>query len=573
MGKKVELDSEGYSLAHSSLLNFNELISPPEVEIPVREYSQRSSFSNVPDGTSYDKSLTAPIGETLDKFFFRLSKLAAEAWKLWTNGDPLNVSIDSTGEVIEPLNAPIEIVMLTESERVELTRLRRLEKVETFTFNKEWTSRHTRAIQESIFCYKEESNLPIQNRYYEVIDEKIDEFGNKTTATRIVDRCQNNTNIKVDNHVTCSNIERTIFNPSIYERNQLANLSKHETEIWRKQIRKEYEDYLPSIGIQDDPDFINPSSLTPKKNFSIYPPASRPYNIVFRVFYDVKNNTSNQIYTSEVEPTLIFTKSKLIYPQSKKDYTSFSSMHYMIASKYKKPFHLKIDEIKPGVPNCDFEIDLRVSYNKEGIPDPVNYKKVDPETKLGSSILLMLNDQPYLFKEQVWHHIDEVSKKLEKKVALFINFPSSNADIKKAYWVYLDKKAYSVNSKKPPKVIRKKMIYPQIKYLPATNFMLDLKYEMPNYKKISLPFCALVRVSDNCFYFNKELDSFVSFKDIEAWFINRLADEGYIFLSRNYEDPYSSVLNYKFVHKSMATKEQRREHYRVLKDNQWLPGS
>lgn len=556
------LDDER-SLINEALRNMESLLLPPEIEIPTKEVNQRSSFSGLADGSILDPGNSAPVGESLDKAMVRLSRMAAEAWEAWTNPDNELLGISESGVPIEALKLPLEKALLTESEQILLTRLRRLSKVEDTKFKRSLEARHKRAIEESGFVFKEqESKAPISNRFFNVTTREPDGFGSFDEKVKVIDRCDGNDKIKKVTGISVSNIEPSFSNPSVTERNEFIKLTYHETFVWRKSIRPEQELYLPNVGMDDDPDFINPLSLKDSKNFNIYPPASRPYDIVFKLWYDQDPQTGK------------FRRVKKLYPKAKpKDYTSLSSMVYLIKSKYSRNFELEIDTFKGSKkkdsdeesdrPNCKFEIDLRVSYNDEGVPHPTNYKKVDPMSVLGQKLLLMLNQQPYLFSEYSWEW-EEPDKQgnltKEKKLVVGISYPANDKLGKRCYWVYLDR---SKNPTSKIKLFRKKIIYPQIRY-----FTLDKypKYmDLPNYERVSLPLTASVRVSDNAFYFSKEQGKYINFPEIVENFTAFLASKGYLFVSSAPESPFTNVLLYKFIHNSMVTKQQRKQAYQSLR--------
>ena len=544
---------ENYSIVRQRARDFQLVLEAPEIEVPAREYSQRSEKSGLADGIfSIDND--APVGESIAQSAWRISKLANEVWKLWTqvNGSPFILD----NQVVNSIDKPIEEFLLTEEERVSYIRTRRLLLVEEGRFKKEQQALHQRAIDEAkAFKHREIPTVAIisnENRYYDKWITETDEFGHTQTQKVKQDRCEGKPHILINPNVYPSNIEMRTFSPSHAERLALLNLSDHETDVWRKGNRAEEENkLLPSTGPADDPDFTPPSSLS-SRNFVIYPPVSRPYNCTFSVFRDDK----------------VIQK---IYPiRGRKDYTSLSTIVYNL--KQKKIEFSKVEISKYIVQNeeisvCKHEVDIRVTYGEDLKPNPISYKKVDPESPLGIKFLLLLNEQPYIFTEYYLKVDEEVDGKKESVKKLIVGLKIKNPDDNigpRVYWVYVKDKPGQ------PYFLRKKMTAPQYIYHTLKNYK---EYEhLPNYLKIEHPLGVTVRVTRNYYYFDKNLKNprsdtpgrWVSFKEIEDNFVNALDEKGYKLVAIKSESSVTEVILYKFIHQSVEKLKDRNKVIRSL---------
>ena len=547
------LGGDIYSIILQNSRNYEELLGPPQIELSPKEGVQRSEASGLPDGSGFEEDQIAPIGEPLHKGIERLSREARKAWEEWVGADNIT-DIIATPEVAL-LNCSIEDAMLTEHERLAYTRFRRLKFVEETRFQRREEAHITRLLEESpVFARSSLVSHEPVNRFYEERVVSKGEFGQTKIEIARHDRCQGKSEVRSSATVQIPFVQDDRFKPSYAEYLQQATLSSYQTEIWRKPSREE-DNYLPNIGPQDDPDFVTPSDIS-SKNFNIYPPASRPYNSVFRV------------YTSE-------TNYKLVYPskQVSKDYTTVDSLAYMLRQKNYKYTRIQLDEVvynkgqKKTRPNCKFEIDLRVTYGKEMTPDPEDYKKVDPDSKLGQTLLQLLNEQPHLFKEYVWEYTqDRGDGKQEtiKKVA--VGFTSNRHDSigPRVYWVYLDTNANSVGKLK---MLQVKRLAPQISYTPLKAYK---EHEnLPNYckEKMEHPFLAMVRVSENFYFYHHKENRYINYDEVVDTFIKSLKEKGYVFFRQRLEDGYTSIVNFQFIHSSVKTKAQRRAVLQNLKSH------
>lgn len=537
-GRSDEYDD--MSIVLQTKRSFDELLGPPEVEIPTREYSQRSTGSGIPDGSIFDPTSEAPVGETLDKFFLRLSKAAKQAWDIWTNED--QEMLLSNGTTIKPLNKSIKDAMLTTEESNFLTRIERLYAIEKTLLQREEESFVRRLITESARLTSPggSGEIPDSSRFYIEESYEKDHIGQIFFKKEKKDRCKGKATIRFNPVIQISNVEQVTGTPSHAERLEYLNMSAYQTEKWRKTNRSETDNYIPNVTPSDDPDYIPPLSIS-SRNFVIYPPASRPFNIVFKVCVSKRDKKYYKIYPD----------------RSKKDYVSLSSIIYMLKKQGKVFEEVTIDETKYNdrlVPNCRFEIDLRVTYSDNMTPDPVNYRKIDPESKLGMKLLQMLNEQSYLFKEYYWDHQEEVDGELvnTKKVAVGFTVPKPGDNKgKRVYWVYLNEDKRTIGK---PAFLRGRWIPPQYTYKPLRYYNQDA----PSYLKKEAPFLATVRVSDSYYYYDKKLDKQVSFKEVKENFFKVLEDKGYIFVKEVAESDYSNIRLFHFVHSLAQTIEQRK---------------
>lgn len=539
---------EDLSIAIQTERIFDELVAPPEVEVPIREYSQRSSFSGIPDGTTLHPDTGLPIGETIDKFFARLSRAAKQAWDLWIKPEPEEVLL-TNGTTIKPLGRPIDEALLTKEEATRYLRFKRLRKVETGHFQKEEDSYANRLISESFLTSLKDDDellgqIPDDQRFF--LRQKIerDPVGNIKVINEKIDRCQNKEGITDPNlrrvlGTSTSTVAISGSNPSYQERLEHITNAELQTEIWRKPVRAERDNYIPNVTPQDDPDF-NPPLSSSKKNFNIWPPASRPYNIVFKVVYEDR-------------------RVEKIYPATKKgvkDYTSLSSIIYLHDIRKVQYKSIQIDELRsrPGQeprPNCKFEVDLRVTYSKDLRPDPNNYKKVDPNSVLGMNLISKLNEQPYLFEEFKWDYEDsdeDGKTRTTKKIAVgyVINHPSEAK--RRVYWVYIDEKKNTIGK---PKFLKPMRVAPQVLYRPLCYYSTHLR------ARKEYPFLATIRVSEGYYFFDKREKRYKSFDEVKEAYFNMLLKQSYLFVKQVPENDYTNVQLFHFVHKSTRTKEQR----------------
>jgi len=529
---------------------YDDFIGRPAVEQPLTEYVQRSASSGLPDGSTILEGNTAPLGENLDKFIARLSRQAALAWDEWTTPIQQEGLVMPT-EGAKPLQGDIASLML-EKEADVYQEVKRLRDLETAQFREEEASKVYRRVSECTGFTKTHTPGQVENRYYDVVTTTRNQFGELFTSVQRIDRCKGKPEVKCIEGVSPSDVDVTTYNPSIHERIELINMTNYQTSIWRKAYRSEEDMFLPNaFSPLDDLDFIPPSSLN-SRNFIVYPPASRPYNTVFKVYYN-KNPALNG-KQGKFQLNELYLSSKKLYPTSKKDYASLSSIEYMLKQKGMKDFTVVIDEIRvreKSFPCCKFEIDLRVTYGDELIPDPNNYKKVDPESVLGQKLLQLLNEQPYLWNEHVWNYeeVDEDGSKYTDKIYA-VSFKITNPRDtfgKRVYWVYLNKDA---NTMGVPSFLRKRLTPPQYLYKP---------YKVKGGNR-EIPFTATVRVSDEFYYYDKAGNS-VSFKQVVAEFKKVMLDKGYLFVRQEPEDLYTNIQLFHFVHKDMCTREQRKQAF------------
>jgi hypothetical protein len=549
--------------------NFQLLTEPPQVEVPIREYIQRAERSGLPDGSLHNPHLVAPIGETIDKAAYRMSKAALEAWKAWTTpvdesqSDPVFDPI--TGKPIEPLKISI-IEALVGEDKNYYTRIKRLLIVEEGHALRKEQAKVSRKVSESTnFAYNpDRSPLTPEQRYYEEIEKKIGEFGTVNYSIVKKDRCKGKDTIKYVVGVSAGDVKNVTGAPNYTERLEHINMSTYQTTIWRKPAKEEEDNYIPNTTSQDDPDYINPLCIS-SRNFVIYPPASRPYNAVYAILEENPKDPSNPKVIRKIYPT-----------KGQKDYTSLSSMQYMLRQKNVPFFKVVISEVTYSnrkYPNCYFEPDLRVTYGEALTPDPNNYKKVDPDSVVGMKILQLLNEQPYLFTEYSWTYDGEDGP--EKKVAVGFTLPNPKDKFgPRIYWVYLDTNKNTIGKPRNMNFIpsdkgkykialKQKRVHPSIIYKPFTIPAESLDY-VPN----KIPFIATVRVSDNYCYTRLDTSTnqrvFVGYEETKNTFFNILFDKGYQYVKEEDESKYSNVKLFHFIHKDLNTKEKRKQAFLSL---------
>jgi hypothetical protein len=553
--RKAE-EFEDLSIVLQEVRNYQTLLSAPEIEYAARDYVQRSDKSGLPDGSVYDEKLSAPLGENLDKFCARLSRQANEAWKAWVNcdGNPIKTK---SGEDIIPLHQPIEEFLLNEEDKVKYLRLTRLLFVEDANKKKREVERVARKCSESVNFKNEvtrQVTIPETSREYIKVTSIKDQFGNITFREEKYDRLVDKSGILKDKltiipGISVADIKQVTGGPSYQERLNFIVLSDYQTSKWRKDASHGKDAHLiPNTSPKDDPDYCSPLSIS-SRNFNIYPPAPRPYNIVFRVYSD-KNN---------------YTRS---YPTTKgKDYTSLSTIQYMLKQQG-KCFH------KVTIDRCSFEVDLRVTYSDTCIPDPNSYKKVDPESKLGMWLLQKLDSDPYSFKEYSWDTVQDGETVRVSAVGYQINHPSLG--VPRIYWVYLDANKAQLGSTlrwipNPKNIVTKtlkgreitgrlavksKLVHPHIVYRP----MYYISQE-EHFTKVSKPFIATLRVSDNYYSRNKE-GKVINLDSVKEVFFELLQNNGYTFITQNKESDFSTVLLFHFIHNSLDTKQKRKDFFR-----------
>lgn len=531
-------------------MNFDSMIAPPEEEPPVREYSQKSETSGIPDNLLVE-SFISPIGETLAQHCHRLSKRARDAWLTWATPSD-EIFVDTSGEIVPTLGKPVELAMFDEYEYLEYVRNKRILTVEEGRFKKDLHRIHTRAVQESAFRHKVSdtiSEIPNSIRYKKRIVKKEDEFGGYTYEEVVTDLCDGKATIQLISHTSVSDNMPTMGSPSYQERALMAHLSDCETSKWRHAHRAEEDNkFLPATTPVDDPDYLPPLSLS-KRNFTIYPPAARPYNCVFNVV--LANGTV-----------------KKLYPKLAKDYTSLSSIVYTLKLR-KIPFRsVTIDQIN-GKPNCKFEIDLRVTYGEDLTPSATSYKKVDTTSVLGAKLIQLLNEQPYLFKE----HYVSVEEEGETHRMLIVYYEVTDEKFgPRVYWFYVDKKQNPIGT---PKYFKKKILFPTIDYFYAQNFRRSIEYKMlpevANYLKKNVLIGAKIRLSKS--YYQVKLVEFApqQFKkvytnhpEIEDNLVKAMKEKGLELVSIQQENYYNDMYVYTFILPELKTRTNRNTFFQQL---------
>lgn len=557
---------EDISIVRQRYQQYKEFFSPPPIEVPSRDYSQRSEKSGLPIGEFIPNS-KVPLGESIAQFSYRLSREANEAWRKWTEVHGEAFAIDN--QMYDPIDKPVEQYFLTEEEYVAYVRVKRLVIVEQGRFQQKYAQRAQRLLSESNNRHYYDQEAPEvyngSNRYFDTIVSVTGELGNVEKIEKTVDRCNGNTKVKRISGVSIPDVELVTATPSYDERLYYANYSHYQTSVWRAQYRKDADlkYFSNSVEPDDDPDFINPSSFS-SRNFIVYPPASRPYNCVFLAKIPeqtvVLKDGSKKHYKAKIH---------IIYPKDKtvKDYTTVSGIEYLLSSKGIKYDWVRIHDIKikdNTYPNCKFEPDIRVTFapDKDQLPDFGNYKRVNSDSVTGKKVLQLLNEQPHLWKELY------LSSEEGKKLVVYYSVYSKEKNTHLIFWTYVDTNKSSLGK---PRALRKKVVLPQTTY----HYMQTPGYhDLPNFLRRRIPIAATVRMSSNCYYFSKTKDemgrektNIVGFKEIEASFLEYMDTNDYKFIKVANESPYSNILNYHFVHVSALTKEQRKTLYlQLLKD-------
>lgn len=457
---------------------------PPEVETPSKEYIQRSDYSPV------------KYSPTIEHGIHKLSKEAYEAWIEW---------------IITFERSPEEIFF--DKDELELFKLYQTEAIKE---HKAWSD------EELANDYRAISETPNFRNY----DTKTGEYLGEALFC-----CKGRTKIKSIPGISASDIDRDYYRIPHSEMLHRITLSNYETAIWRKPENFDKDDkYYPNTGMKDDPDFI-PPSLIESRNFVVAPPASRAYNCTFKVTYsDKKGNTQ----TKDFRPDLTV----------KKDYTGESSLKYMLSSKGFRV--LNIDMYEKGKYQPDWEVDIRVSPGLR--PNPTNYKKVDPDTQLGTRFLSILNDNPYSMTEFAWDHNEVVIRRdndtgEKSEVTIVVRKLAYGIPVKdqdKIYWVYIeDANIGKYRLKKralPPKIIDHTARYPNGD---------DVVYGLT------------LRISDNY------RDARPHKKVLEALYEslysrvdpNRPEMGGFKFLRKEEESPYSGISLHRFIRECIYNKE------------------
>ena len=477
---------------------YDEFFEAPPIEYPIVEAVTRSDYSHLPDGSDYDDRFSAPIGETLDKAIYRISLEANRAWKIWIQCllEEETALQDSSDKETKP--ATIEDILLDSSEKKHYLRIKRLRLLDDAYFDKYEIHRVSLILDEVVW----QSNSGI--------DTQIPVLKRHTSA------------------------------PSLKERNYFATLSNYNTNIWRKSASSYLEDnYYPNIGMRDDPDFIPPCNIS-SRNFAMYPPASRPYNITFSL-------------------TLEDGTQKLLFPnlEKAKDYTSLSSIRYMLDQKgvkyksvsiHEKALVSRSNNFVQYVKCCSFEPDIRVTYGPDLYPDPVSYKKVDTDTSLGKYLLQKLNEQPHLFNDCVVDDPDGVDD-IKKLIVYYTVKPSKDDPFgPRVYWTYVDSNTYPIASRTKDDRIRflmPKTVFPSITYTPT---------------KDRKPYTASFRISKDAYYRHNVTGRWISYAEIVDTSIIKLLVKGYVLSNVSREVLNDSVFVHTFIHKTAMSRKERKKN-------------
>jgi len=280
-------------------------------------------------------------------------------------------------------------------------------------------------------------------------------------------------------HTVSADLTDSPYNISFDEFTFRKVVSDYQTNVWRVPYSPPQSD-LGFLDPKHDPDFLPPSSVT--KGFLIKP-ANRPYNLTFSVTFCDRNGVSRH---------------EIRKPESNKDYTTVEDMTYLLVSQGLTDIQVK--DITPKE-EIRWEVDLRLSTRNapvDGveslIPNPRNYKKIDPDSPIGRRLIRSLKENPYHeWIEVGWDHPGPEGE-VERKVALV----RTGGD--KMVWCYVDRSSLA------PTTRRRRVIYPQT--LPIQNrhadgnlFTVGYTVRYQDYQELDRPFNFLVK---------RELDAIVN---------------------------------------------------------------
>lgn len=166
--------------------------------------------------------------------------------------------------------------------------------------------------------------------------------------------------------------------------------SKFETSIARPEHSANKNDnYIPNVGMEDDPDFVPPSSIV-SKNFSMGEPASRPYNATYLV----------KIYQDKDQLCKI--KEYKQGPRKAYDTTSVSSLAYELRQQGYE--HVNITLL-----SSSWEYDVKIS--KSNIPVLDEYSTIQNNHPYCQRFL-------YLMNTNLYHSLTEVVYKTEDSTSV-----------------------------------------------------------------------------------------------------------------------------------------------------------
>ncbi len=561
--KVYEVFDRHATVYHQAML---ERIAPPEVEIPLRSCILRSEENLI---------LYKP---SIEQGNYRISEEASKAWLTW----------------METFTCSPEDIFFDKQEKDVLIEYEKEMLLETKEWIEDELSKAYRVCSES-----HGFNRPLAR-------------GEECYMGIALDCCKGKTTIKELDGISVGDIAKTSYKQSIEDRLQEIIDSNFETTIRRKPVGKEIEDlYYPNTGMSDDPDYISTSESS--RNYAIAEPIKRTYNTTFEVTFRLADGstktkivkpdrTINKDYlpvesfihqarkrgwviskedikeldndiveiTCKLPDDSIKVKTIKLNTVMSKDYTTATSLIYLAKTKGWTLTKEDIKEIDNPALLPGREIDLRITYDTK--PDPVNYKKIDPESEAGIKFLQILNDDPYRMREFIWNYSDPETNRTERKLAYGMVIPegAKGNDITAVYWVYIKDSFLAstrpvwkyqteievkVNGEVKKKLItktskglkKKRVIPPQIS---------DIKTRYLNGDDITL--CKVLRISK---YFRTDLKHS---EILEHYFVFiQNSDDvrypelgGFKLLSGPVpESPYSDIMIYKFVRFCINSKE------------------
>ena len=262
--------------------------------------------------------------------------------------------------------------------------------------------------------------------------------------------------------------KRTSYSPSYDDRQEQINRSDYETNIWRVPQEEKDEDLVPNCGYRDDPDYINPSSLS--RPFASTKLARRRFNCWYLVTFR-NGDTMVEPPDCSIDKHIRTSNGTWQLIPGRKDYASASSIAYRHGNQGRIVDNVEVarsrrnqssdknsnHEGEYGEELCSWEIDLRISPGT--IPNPTKYQKLDPDREVGNAFLRSLDRNTHLWNEYSWDYRGSVSSESQKKVALYISVKNVHGQ-DKCIWVYIDDS--DINMKKNPFSRRK--VFPQIRF-------------------------------------------------------------------------------------------------------------
>jgi hypothetical protein len=311
--------------------------------------------------------------------------------------------------------------------------------------------------------------------YQQIVKQEDDDYL-ESENVRVNRRCNETTGFR---KTVAPDLSDRPYNITFDEFTFRKVVSDYQTNKWRVPYTPPQSD-LGFLDPRHDPDFLPPCSVT--KGFLIKP-ANRPYNLTFFVTFCDQNGVVRE---------------EIRKPESKKDYTTVEDMTYLLVSQRYRDIQVK--DITPSG-EVKWEMDLRLSPRNQAIdgeesliPNPRNYKKIDPDSPLGRRLVRSLKENPYHeWIEVGWDH-EGADGSNERKVALV----RTGGD--KIAWCYVDRSSLA------PTFKRKRVTYPQTqpilnRHADGNEFIVGYTVRYQDYNELDKPYNFLVK---------RELDAIVN---------------------------------------------------------------